>query len=142
MDAIVYLRKEHSEFRKTLKEISKISSEKMKLRKFNAFVDELTRHEKMEETILYPVLRKDKELRDIIKHLIEEEKSAAKAIKSLQKTEFGLIWKLKFMKFKYDVDHHASEEEDELFPKVRDYLSKAELVALGDEMRKFKAKIK
>lgn len=142
MDAIVYLKKEHSEFRKTLKEINKISNENTKLRKFNAFANNLTRHEAMEEEIWYPVLRKNKDLRDIIKHLVSEEKSASKAIKSLQKTSYGLIWNLKFMKFKYDVDHHASEEEEELFPEVRKYLTRAELTELGAKMRKFKTNLK
>lgn len=139
MDAIVYLRKEHSNFRKSLKEISKISDENKKLKRFNDLAQALTRHEKMEEQVWYPILRQHKDLRDIIKHLISEEKSAAKAITSLKKTKYRLIWNLKFLKLKYDVDHHASEEEDELFTKVRKYLSKAELNQIGTQMNKFEA---
>jgi len=142
MDAITYLREQHSNFRKTLKSISKIANKTLKLKKFNAFTAELTRHETMEEKVWYPVLRKNKELRDVIKHLIAEEKNAAKVIKSFKNMEFGLIWRLKFVKFKRDVDHHAREEETELFPKVRKYLTKEELDKLGTKMRKFKSKLK
>lgn len=74
MDAIRFLKQEHNKFRKTLVAINKIANEKIKLRKFNLFCQELTRHEKMEQKKWYPILRKKPELRDIIKHLLSEEK--------------------------------------------------------------------
>jgi len=46
------------------------------------------------------------------------------------------------LKFKRDIDHHAKEEEKELFPKVRKLLTKKELNILGTKMKKFKAKLK
>lgn len=140
MDAIIYLRQEHSKFRKTLAAISKISDIKNKKIKFNAFCKDLLRHEMMEEKIWYPAIRKNAEIIKVIKHLISEEKSAAKAIKQFKKTDFEFMWKLRFYKFKHDVDHHAKEEEQELFPKVRKVLDKKELNTLGIKMRKFKAK--
>lgn len=143
MDAIEFLIKEHNKVRSTLKAISKISSEKSRKNKFEALCKDLIRHETMEEKIWYPALRtQNPELREIIKHLIEEEKSAAKAIKSFKKVKFDFIWKLKFAKFKHDIEHHADEEEENLFPKVRKLLSKAELTLLGTKMRKFKASLK
>lgn len=141
MDAIIFLRQEHSKFRKTLSSIHKIKNEKLKLRKFNTFTHDLLRHEKMEEKIWYPVLRRKIELRDIIQHLVSEEKSAEKSIKSIKQTPMGFIWKLKFIKFKFDVDHHASEEEKQLFIQVRKYFSKDELNKLGIKMKKFKKNI-
>ncbi|MBV9575714.1 MAG: hemerythrin domain-containing protein [Gammaproteobacteria bacterium] len=142
MDAITFLRQEHTKFRQTLKSISKISNDKLKQAKFNAFCKELIRHETMEQKAWYPVLRKNSELRDVIKHLLSEEKSAAKTIKKFKQTGFGIIWKLRFYKFKHDVDHHAKEEEQALFPKVRKLFSKKELNTLGVKMRKFKSKKK
>lgn len=139
MDAIAYLRQEHSRFKKTLALISKISDEKIKIKKFDSFCNELVRHETMEQKIWYPVLRKKIELRDIIKHLISEEKSAAQTIKKFKKMHFGIMWRLRYYKFKHDVNHHAKEEEQELFPEVRKLLTKKELNELGAKMRKFKA---
>lgn len=138
MDAITYLRQEHRDFRKNLQEIGSISDEKKKEKKFNAFCEDLIRHEKMEQKIWYPALRKDIELRKVITHLLAEEKSAAQAIKKFKKTGLGFMWQLRFYKFRYDVNHHAKEEEQELFPKVRKKVSKTELLALGVKMRKFK----
>lgn len=142
MDAIIYLRHEHSKFRKQLAAISKISKLASKKAKFSTFCKDLVRHEKMEQKIWYPALRKNKELRDIIKHLLGEEQSAAKAINEFKNTGFDIMWKLRFYKFKHDVDHHAKEEEQELFPKVRKWLDKSELSKLGTKMRKFKASLK
>lgn len=142
MNAISYLKSEHNKFRRTLAAISKISTIQAKKTKFNAFCQELIRHETMEQKIFYPVLRKKPELRDIIKHLLSEEKSAAQAIKKFKKVHFNFMWDLRYYKFKHDVDHHAKEEEKELFPKVQKLFSKAELTNLGTKMRKFKAKFK
>ena len=142
MDAISYLTQEHSRFRKTLAAISKMSDEKSRKAKFNDFCKELVRHETMEQKAWYPVLRKNVALRETIKHLLSEEKSAAKAMKDFKRVRFNFMWKLRFYKFKHDVDHHANEEEQELFPKVRKILTKTELNALGVKMRKFQSKLK
>jgi len=142
MDAIIYLRKQHSQFRSTFKAINKTKDSKIKLSKFNALCKELVRHEKMEQKAWYPVLRKNKDLNKVIKHLLSEERSAAKAIKNFKKIEFGLIWRLKFIKFHRDVDHHAKEEEKNLFPTVRKIFTKNELNKLGIKMKKFKASLK
>ena len=141
MDAITFLRKEHSKVRQMFKEIASSSNEKTKFTKFENLCKDLYTHEVLEETIWYPALRKDSEMRDIIKHLVKEEKSAAKTMKNLLDRDVGIIWKLQFFKFKHDVDHHARDEEKELFPKARQFLSKAELIALGSAMQKFKLQI-
>lgn len=96
----------------------------------------------MEQKIWYPALRKYSDLKNIIKHLIHEEKNAAAAIKKFKKVTFALIWQLRFYKFKHDVLHHAKEEEQALFPNVRQYLDKKTLNSLGIKMRKFKNKLK
>lgn len=142
MDAIQYLRKEHAKFRKILKQISSVKGDIKKQRKFEALCQDLKHHEKMEQKAWYPILRTDKELKKIIKHLMAEEKSAAQAIKQFKKMGYGLMWKLRFYKFSHDVDHHAAEEEQELFPKVREKFSKKQLAILGTKMQKFKSQLK
>jgi hemerythrin superfamily protein len=139
MDAITFLKQEHNRFKKTLAAILKLSDPKKVKLKFKALSQDLLRHESMEEKTWYPVLRKNADLRSIIKHLVSEEKSAGKAIKSLLKAEVGLLWKLRFYKLKHDIEHHAKEEEQGLFPKARQVLTKTQLKALGAKMRKFKA---
>jgi hemerythrin superfamily protein len=142
MDAITYLRQEHSKFKKTLILISKIEKLAIRKAKFDVFCKDLVRHETMEEKVFYPVLRKFPELKDILQHIVSEEKNASQAIKKFKKVTFDFMWKLRFHKFKHDVNHHAKEEEQGLFPKVRKLLSKQELISLAKKMRAFKASLK
>lgn len=142
MDAIIYIRSQHTKIRKAFKAIGKTASLNSKKTKLNALCKELVKHETMEQKAWYPVLRKNKTLANVIKHLVAEEKSAAKTIKSFKKSHFDLIWKLKYMKFKRDVEHHARDEEKKLFPKVRKIIPKKELMLLGTKLQKFKAKLK
>lgn len=142
MDAIIYLRAQHNKVRQAFKVIKKTANEKSKLAKFNALCKELICHETMEQKAWYPVLRKNKELAKVIKHLLVEEKDAAKAIKQFKKMEFGMLWKLKFIKFHHDVDHHAKEEEKKLFPQVRKFLPKEDLNKLGVKLKKTMSQLK
>ena len=142
MDAIQYLRQEHAAFREALAAISKMSNETMTLKKFKAFTADLSKHETMEQKIWYPVLRKNPEMKELIQHLVDEEKAASRAIKKLLDSSYGIIWRLRFYKFKHDVDHHAKTEEKELFPLARKHLSKQELMALGKKMQAYKASLK
>lgn len=139
MNAIDFLIKEHNKVRKTFAEISKgIHRDITKKEMFNELCQELIRHETMEQEIWYPNLKKNEKLRDIIKHLISEEKTAAKTIKEFGKIKIQKEWEEKFLKFKKDVEHHANEEEDKLFPKVEKLLDAAELKRIGKELYEFK----
>lgn len=138
MDAITFLKKEHRTFRKSLTEIQKLSHGPTKQKKFDALCQDLIRHETMEQKVFYPVLRKYPDLRDIIKHLLGEEKSAAAEIKKFNQASFEFMWDLRYIKFKHDVNHHAKEEESELFPKVKKLLTKEQLDVLGNKLQKFK----
>lgn len=139
MDAIIYLRQEHAKFRRKLAAIARVKNTPLKKKKFYVFTRDLLRHEKMEEKKWYPALRKKVALKKVIKHLVAEEKSAEKAIKKSRTEKIDLLWNLRFLKLKHDIDHHARDEEKKLFPKVRKLFTKSELNTLGTRMRKFKA---
>jgi hemerythrin superfamily protein len=47
-------------------------------------------------------------------------------------------WEEKFHKLKTDVEHHAKEEENNLFTKVKDILTEEELENIDKEMHRFK----
>ncbi|HET9680203.1 MAG TPA: hemerythrin domain-containing protein [Gammaproteobacteria bacterium] len=40
------------------------------------------------------------------------------------------------------IEHHAKEEEDEMFPRARETLSEDDLVALGEKVQKMKKELK
>lgn len=139
MDAIKFLIKEHNHVRRVLKDINKKSrTEAAKKKIFKGLCKELVVHETMEQKVWYPNFKTNPKLNKTVKHLVTEEKTAAKAIKAFKKIKTQEKWEEKFAEFKTDVEHHAHEEETKLFPKVKKVLDKDELAEIGKKLRKFK----
>jgi hypothetical protein len=104
---------------------------------------ELRLHMKMEELIFYPAIRdaaRTKEQEKQIAEGFEEHRAVDRLVlPDLEKTdptsvEFGGRAKV----LKELVEHHADEEEDELFKTTRELLSMAERKELGLRMQQFK----
>ncbi len=139
MNAIKFLIKEHDKVRTMLSDISNdFHRAETKRKLFDELSQELLRHEKIEQTVWYPLLKKNKALTDLIPHLISEEKSAARAVNAIEKITSQGDWEEKFSEFRSDVEHHAKEEETKLFPQVENILSQSELEKIGKEMLEFK----
>jgi hypothetical protein len=92
----------------------------------------------MEQEVWYPHFKN--KLSDKVKHLVTEEKHAEKAIDKLDALKIEQAWEENFLKFKDDVEHHAREEENNLFPEVQSLLSDKELEIIGMKMREYKEK--
>ena len=140
MNAIQLLINEHNKVRKLLKDIQEgthDSSRKKEL--FKKLRHDLLRHEKMEQTIWYPHFKDSDKLDKTVQHLIVEEKEAHHEIQDLNKVESDTEWNANFSKFKKDVEHHAAEEEEKLFPVIKKILTEAELEKIGKEMLAFEA---
>ncbi len=139
MNAIDFLIKEHTLVRQALKEINDPSHhEETKMKLFDSLCHDLIRHETMEHQVWYPHFKNDKRLSDTVRHLLTEEKGAEKAIHQLDHVKTATTWDEKFAQFKTDVEHHAREEETNLFPEVKQLLSEADLEKIGLEMYHFK----
>lgn len=139
MNAIDFLIKEHNRVRAMLADISDDShSEDTKKKKFDLLSQDLIRHETMEHEVWYPHFKS--KIPGTVKHLLTEEKTAEKEIKKLEDLKSNGKWEGSFLKFKDDVEHHAEEEENELFPEVQKILSDQELEEIGKKMYEFKKK--
>lgn len=139
MDAINFLIKEHDRVRKMLSDMENLAHhDETKRKMFDELSADLIRHETMEQTVWYPHFRNDHRIDDEVKHLLTEEKDAEKAIKKLDNIEDQNEWEAKFIKFKKAVEHHADEEEEKLFPRVRKILSEEDLKKIGKDMFDFK----
>lgn len=139
MNAIDFLIKEHERVRTALADINNQSHHyETKKHLFNSLCNDLIRHETMEHQVWYPTFKNDSRLTDTVKHLLTEEKSAEKTIKQFDNIATQEAWEAKFIKFKKDVEHHASEEEKDLFPQVKKILSAEELEKIGKKMFEFK----
>ncbi len=94
----------------------------------------------MEEQVWYPLFYQYKEVNDLVKHLIEEETKASMTIKEFTEIKDKDAWEDKFKDFKSDVEHHAKDEENKLFPKVKKILDQEELDRIGKVMYDYKQK--
>ncbi len=139
MNAITFLIQEHDKVRQAFSEISKKSHrDATKQKLFTQLCEDLISHELMEEKIWYPRFKNSDQLEDTVKHLISEEKHAAKAIKEFDNIKSEKEWEEKFLKLKDAVEHHAKEEEDQLFPNVEKILDEEQLKKIGNDMKEFK----
>lgn len=148
MDAIQFLKKDHEKVKKTFSKISKGNfltkltkpnySDATRRRMFAALCRELIVHEQMEQKVWYPVIKIDIKVKPIIKHLVSEEKSAAKKIKTFKSIKTQETWEKKFEQFRDDVLHHAKDEEKKLFPVVQDLIDEKILRQIGKKMQAYK----
>jgi iron-sulfur cluster repair protein YtfE (RIC family) len=98
---------------------------------------ELTMHTKVEEKVLYPAVRQ---------HLTGGEEEAEHAKREHDKVDEFLA-ELEanpddadcFEDLKSEVEHHVAEEENSMFPKIRDACSQEELDHMGAKAEEMKA---
>ena len=141
MNAIQLLKDDHKKVRGLLTELEATTARATKTRTqlLATIAKELRVHTRIEEEIFYPALRAAGEKSDDEKmyfEALEEHRAAGELVlPDLEKTapdseKFSGRAKV----LKELVEHHADEEEKEMFPRARKLLSAAELNSLGARM--------
>lgn len=138
MDAITLLKNDHRQVEKLFKELEKGNGNREQL--FKELKDSLEVHAEIEEKLFYPAVRDAKQTHDIVIESFEEHKQVKMVLMDLEKadkkTEHWLAGVKVLME---DVQHHVGEEENDMFPKVKDkILSKQQLEDLGTRMEEMK----
>jgi hemerythrin-like domain-containing protein len=146
-DAIALLKADHEKVRGLFSDLEKASMRGgPRAQKLVAQIDkELEIHTTIEEEIFYPAFRdavsskedkkmyyEAKEEHHVVKLVLPEVQEDGMAIE-----EFAAKAKV----LKELVEHHADEEEDEMFPEARKIFSRAELRDLGDRMAQRKKEL-
>jgi hemerythrin-like domain-containing protein len=141
MNAIQLLKDDHKKVKALLAELeaSTTRGTKKRTQLLATIGQELRVHSKIEEEIFYPAFKAAGEKSDDDKmyfEALEEHRAAGELVlPDLEKTDpssdkfSGRAKVLKEL-----VEHHADEEEKEMFPRARKLLSAAELNALGAQM--------
>ena len=103
---------------------------------FTELADKLAAHATVEEKLFYPaIMAKDTE--KLLEESVEEHLSIRRILADLimMKLDDDATFFAKLSVLKEQLDHHAhQEEEKELFPKVKELLSRDERAALGNEV--------
>jgi len=141
MDALSLLKLDHDKVKGVITQIEETTARATKKREelFQGLVDDLTVHERIEEEIFYPTVGKHEKAKDIVlESYVEHEvvDDLTDEISTLEAADEK--WLPTFKVFKENLEHHITEEEDELFPKVREIFSKEELQEIGGQMAALK----
>lgn len=146
-DAIALLKEDHKKVKGLLSELEKTSEKGVRKReKLLAQIEkEVKVHTQIEEEIFYPVYREAVTKKDDRKLFFEatyEHHVVDLVMPELKRTnpsseQFGAKAKV----LKELIEHHADEEEKEMFPKARKVLKAEELRELGAEMDRRKKEL-
>lgn len=143
-DAITLLKDDHKQVRALLGELEETTDKAVGKREklLGTIEQELTIHTKIEEEIFYPAFREAARKKDDTKlyfEALEEHHVVDMVLPEIKGTgtetdQFAAKAKV----LKDLVEHHAEEEETEMFPRARKLMTQDELLRLGGEMARMK----
>lgn len=135
MDALELLKADHDKVGELFKQVEDTEDEGKKHRLFEKIKLELETHTHIEETIFYPAIIKNEEIKDIVLEGLQEHKQAKTLLREIPNLADGSeVFDAKLKVLMEDVEHHVEEEEEEMFPKVRKAFDSARLEELGAEL--------
>jgi hemerythrin superfamily protein len=139
MDCLDLLTADHNRVRGLFKRFKDAeSSDDMETMKLvtTKIVEELLIHMTIEEEIFYPAIKPEsEEVKDTVLEGVEEHHVAKNLVEELVDMEpDGEEWAAKVKVLIEAVEHHADEEESEMFKEVRKETSEDERVTLGEQL--------
>jgi len=148
MDAIAFLTHDHKVVRGMLEELAATTKRAVKKRSelLQKIATELEAHTRIEEEIFYPAFKEAGEKSDDDKmffEAMEEHRAAGDLVlpdllqTKVDSDQFSGRAKV----LKELIDHHAKEEEKDMFPRARKLLGKARLQELGERLAARKAEL-
>jgi hemerythrin superfamily protein len=134
VNAIDLLEQQHREVKALFAKYGKAASVDAKRRLFEQIADDLAVHAAIEEKHFYPATRSAR-TEDVLQEAVEEHLQAKRLIADLLELEVeDAQFDAKMRVLEEEIEHHVEEEEDELFPQVRNLLADDELDDLGTVM--------
>ena len=108
--------------------------------KYESLKENLMPHLIGEEQALYPRLKEEAEMRDMVLESIEEHGAVKTLLGQLDSASSSEedSWVAKLKVIQENVDHHICEEEDEIFPRMQQKMSSDELSSLGSRYEEAK----
>lgn len=133
-DAIAVLREDHQRLRQLLSRLHDANTSTQRQRALDETRAEVERHTTIEEEIFYPAFRdmgQTEHDRELFLEAHEEHNAAAMVLKELTISIEADVFTARAKVLKDMIEHHAEEEETEMFPRARKLLPREELVRLG-----------
>lgn len=140
MDIYERLEKDHSKLRDVGERIAATeggSNERRTL--WEEFKTELRSHANAEEQTFYAALLKAPETQEKVRHSVHEHEEVDEIVEELDGMDMSDGgWLTRFKTLRDDVEHHADEEESDVFPTAREVLdddTAASMVSAFDERK-------
>jgi hemerythrin-like domain-containing protein len=139
-DAITLLKEDHKKVKGLLSQLEKTTERGIRRRRklLGQIATEVKVHTTIEEEIFYPAYRdavKKKDDRELYQEALEEHHVVDLVLPELKASNpAGEIFGAKAKVLKELIEHHADEEEEEMFPRARKVLGAARLRDLGGRM--------
>src|SRR5258705_12547963 len=136
MNALELLKTDHQQVKELFKKAEGNKNEKQQKQLFDQIKAELETHAHIEETIFYPAVAKNEDLKDIVLEALEEHKQVKTLLREMENlTSDSEKFERKLKVLMENVEHHAEEEEEgKMFPKVRKLMNAEKLERLGQEL--------
>ena len=137
MDAFELLKADHEKVSGIFEKLDATTERGVKTREelFTQLKQELDVHAKIEETILYPVLKEASETEEITLEAYEEHNVIKQLLADLEELpKEDETWGAKLTVLKENVEHHVEEEEGEMFKSARKVLSQEQIEQIGARM--------
>lgn len=137
MDAFELLKKDHEKVSGIFEKLDATTERGVKTREelFIQLKQELDVHTRIEEEILYPVLKEAKETEDITLEAYEEHHVVKQLLAELEQLpKDDEKWGAKLTVLKENVEHHVKEEEGEMFKDARKVLSQEQIEQIGAQL--------
>ena len=140
-DAVKLLEKDHRRFERLMEEGEETTARARKRRKdiLSMLAAEIGTHERKEERVLYPALKRHSEAREIVLEGYQEHHVADVLLGELKQMDpTDERWGAKFKVLKESLEHHIEEEEGHMFRTARSVLGRDRLEELGRRMQALK----
>jgi hypothetical protein len=136
MNIVTLLKQQHQRLIGIMDRLAQVSDTDSDQRDqlFQEFKDVFNLHDKIEDKIVYPALRKQPQLEKLILKGYQAHHMAEVGILELRMVPFNSeSWAPKFWVVRDSILHHMTEEERDILPKAEQLISAAELDRLGNE---------
>ena len=140
MDALTLLTNQHQETDAAFRQYEGLAAdaEQERIELARTIIEDLTRHAGIEEVAFYPTVQDAlPDAADDIQEDLEEHQQAKELLATLDGADPSSDeYDATMRQLIEDVRHHVEEEENDLFPQVREALTAEELDSLGDTMER------
>ena len=135
MDALELLKQDHQKVKELFEQAEEAEGEDQQ-EIFEQIKTELETHARIEETVFYPAVQENEELKDMVLESLEEHKQIKTLLREMDNlTSDSEKFEPKLKVLMENVEHHAEEEEEgKMFPKLRQIMGKQKLEQLGADL--------